>query len=71
MQPDGEQWRKQAHGLKGLAANIGAAPLAGLCYMAESAQMAPAPERYRILQQIEEEYGRVRDYLDQTDQRLV
>ncbi len=58
-----EQWRGQAHGLKGMALNLGAAHLADLCKKAQEDCETDALAKGKMLEEIAREYERVRQFL--------
>jgi hypothetical protein len=60
---DAEAWRKEAHALKGIALNLGAAELGGLFLQAQDDFSANAEAKNRLLQTIRIEYRRVEDFL--------
>lgn len=58
-----ETWRKEAHALKGIALNLGAMELGGLCKKAQEEPHANANAKGRLLENIRAEYERVRQFL--------
>ncbi|MFM9890695.1 MAG: ATP-binding protein [Rickettsiales bacterium] len=58
-------WKAAAHSLKGSAANLGMKPLEALCRSAEKAASATYGERSMLLQQIESEMQRIRQFIAQ------
>jgi HPt (histidine-containing phosphotransfer) domain-containing protein len=71
VQADGQALRLAAHSFKGSCSNMGAPLLAGLCKQLEDIarrdQLTDAPV---LIQQIEQEYGLVRDLLQDERQGL-
>lgn len=64
MQPEHqEQWRKQAHALKGVAVNLGAAALGAICKQAQEQHTAEAATKTAILRDIETHYATAREFL--------
>lgn len=58
-----ETWRKQAHALKGIALNLGAAQLGELCKKAQESHTTPEQEKTVLLGNIHAEYERVKGFL--------
>jgi len=61
-----EAWRKQAHGLKGMALNLGAIQLGELCAKGQDEPHADANAKSELLKNIQAEYGRVKQFLLKT-----
>ena len=59
-----EDWRKQAHSLKGIALNLGAQKLGGFCKRAQDECMAPQAAKEELLAAIKLEYAQVRLFLE-------
>ena len=60
-----EQWRTQAHALKGIALNLGAGELSTLCRQAQETFLSNADQKQSLLDQITVAYERVRQLLEQ------
>jgi|GEM_PF-789813 len=58
-----EEWRTQAHAMKGMSLNLGAAKLGELCATAQKSNMAPEAEKQKLLAEIKAEYEAVKAYL--------
>ena len=58
-----EEWRTQAHAWKGMSLNLGAETLGKLCAEAQMNHLAPTEQKTAMLNAIEEEYARVKDFL--------
>lgn len=58
-----EAWRKQAHALKGMAVNLGAAPLGVVCKHAQEQHAADTSAKQAMLSEIEAHYAAVRNFL--------
>jgi HPt (histidine-containing phosphotransfer) domain-containing protein len=56
-------WRSDAHALKGIALNLGAAALGNLCKIAQDKSEADEGAKQEILKNITAEYGRVEEFL--------
>ena len=52
-------WREQAHAFKGIALNLGANGLGGLCRVAQEGYLAPPEDKRLMLRAIEAEMRRV------------
>jgi histidine phosphotransfer protein HptB len=60
-----DEWRKQAHALKGASLNLGAARLGQLCGEAQDSYQGSPEEKLGMLAAIEAEFARVKAFLDQ------
>lgn len=60
---DADEWRKQAHALKGSSMNLGADQLGMLCQTAQKNPDLPIDQKQALLAEIESEYERVRECL--------
>lgn len=58
-----ENWRTQAHALKGMSLNLGATKLGDLCATAQKGNAASQTEKEAMLSEIQAEYAKVRDFL--------
>ncbi|MDD5586596.1 MAG: Hpt domain-containing protein [Alphaproteobacteria bacterium] len=58
-----ENWRRQAHSLKGMSMNLGAEVLGKLCAEAQNNNTATPDEKKTMLTAIQDEYKRVKEYL--------
>ena len=63
LEPSASIWRSQSHSLKGIALNLGAAPLSDLCKRAQEAGQAAPFAKQELLQKIEAEYAKVKEFL--------
>ena len=61
---ENEAWRAAAHALKGAAYNLGAHGLGDHCKNAQESHTASAAQKRMILQAIQEEYVKVKQYLE-------
>jgi HPt (histidine-containing phosphotransfer) domain-containing protein len=61
---DDKAWRKQAHALKGISANLGAQPLTNICARAQDNSCAVPEEKKNMMAEIESEFLRVREIID-------
>lgn len=59
-----EDWRKEAHALKGISLNLGATQLGELCKAAQDEFMACADYKDGILKKIRTEYQVVRNFIN-------
>lgn len=59
-----EMWRTQAHALKGMSLNLGAAKLGEMCANAQKSNTASQEEKQKILAEIEAEYAKVKQFLE-------
>lgn len=59
-----ETWRTQAHAWKGMSLNLGAENLGALCASAQMAHTAPKEEKLKMLASLEEEYAKVKVFLE-------
>lgn len=64
-----ERWRTQAHALKGMSMNLGAATLGSLCAEAQEKSAAPKEDKEKILAGIQTEYARVKTFLQTQGQQ--
>lgn len=60
---DAETWRAQAHGLKGIALNLGAMELGELCKKAQEEASSGMDAKSTMLQHICLEYAKVKTFL--------
>ncbi len=58
-----ENWRTQAHAMKGMSLNLGAAKLGELCAIAQQSQSAVQADKEKLLGAIKEEYEKVKAFL--------
>src|SRR5262249_28557669 len=63
-QNDNESWRQAAHALKGIAANLGAVPLAALCRTAQEKFEHGPDEKTALLKNIKESHSEVVKFLN-------
>lgn len=61
---DNENWRKDAHAIKGIAYNLGAAHLGNLCKQAQDSPDMPGPEKQGLLQAIRIAYHETKRFLE-------
>jgi HPt (histidine-containing phosphotransfer) domain-containing protein len=59
-----ENWRKDAHALKGISMNLGAMQLGELCKKAQDEHTADAASKNEMLKNIKVEYEVVRDFIN-------
>lgn len=59
------EWKSQAHALKGICMNVGAAPLTQLCMKAQQDYRADSEEKQKLLHKITQEFSRVQDAIKQ------
>lgn len=59
-----ESWRTQAHALKGMSLNLGAAKLGEICATAQKNHTALQPEKEKMLAEIKAEYARVKEFIE-------
>jgi HPt (histidine-containing phosphotransfer) domain-containing protein len=60
---ENESWRTNAHALKGIAINLGAAQLGELCKQAQENHGFSATQKQEILTEIQTEYQKVEAFL--------
>lgn len=58
-----ETWRTQAHALKGMSLNLGAAELGALCANAQMNHTADSTQKAAMLHAIEDSYAAVKAFL--------
>lgn len=58
-----ENWRRDAHALKGISMNLGAMHLGELCKKAQDGYTAGLDSKNEMLQNIKDEYAVVRDFI--------
>ena len=58
-----EAWRSQAHGLKGIAVNLGAKGLGDICKLAQEKHQSSLEEKNKLLNDMDTEYGLVKQFL--------
>ena len=56
-------WRENSHALKGIALNLGAMQLGGLCKKAQDSQKAASDIKAAMLQEMQAEYALVKQFL--------
>lgn len=61
---DNESWRKVAHAFKGIAANLGAAPLAAMCKQAQECFQQSSGQKAGLLSNIKSEHAKVLQFLN-------
>lgn len=61
---DNEAWRKAAHSMKGTALILGADNLGKLCKDAQLNNAAPAVEKQKMIDDIDKEYGLVKEFIN-------
>lgn len=58
-----EMWRKHAHAFKGISYNLGAEPLGDLCKDAQNKPDDAVADKKTLLSAIQDEFGRVQNFL--------
>lgn len=61
---DDTAWEKEAHALKGICLNLGAGPLGALCKQAQDGCQASTDEKKKMLAAMEQEFERVRQFIE-------